>query len=86
MTATVEQIQSNWPKLIALAQGGEEIVITSEGRVVAKLTGVPAIPATPAPDREKWLAELAELRESMATGKTGPTTEEILEDLRSDRG
>ena len=46
---------------------------------------VPAIPARPT-GREAWLAQLAELRERMATGKTGATTEEILEDLRSDRG
>jgi antitoxin (DNA-binding transcriptional repressor) of toxin-antitoxin stability system len=85
MTATVEQIQSECRKLIALAQGGEEIVITSEGRVVAKLTGVPEIPASPSLNRELWLAQLAELRESTATGKTTPTGEEILEDLRSDR-
>jgi hypothetical protein len=35
------------------------------------------------PDR---LAKLAQLRESTATGKTSPTTEEILDDLRADRG
>jgi len=32
------------------------------------------------------LAGLAQLRESTATGKTSPTTEEILDDLRADRG
>jgi len=85
MTATVEQIQSEWRRLIDLAQKGEEISITSQGRVIAKLTGVAPSPAVPAPDRRVWLAELAELREKTSSGKNGPATEAILEDLRSER-
>jgi prevent-host-death family protein len=85
MTATVEQIQSEWPRLLDLAQHGEEIIITSHGRVVAKLTGVAPVPISAISDRQAWLTELAQLRETTATGKTVPTTEEILNDLRSDR-
>jgi antitoxin (DNA-binding transcriptional repressor) of toxin-antitoxin stability system len=59
-------------------------MITSEGRVVARLTGVP--PAKPSLGRHAWLARLARLREETATGKTSPTTEDILDDLRSERG
>jgi prevent-host-death family protein len=85
VTATVEQLQSEWRRLIELVQRGEDVVITSEGRPVARLTGVP--PQTrPLQDKKAWLARLAELRERTATGKTSPTTEEILDDLRSERG
>jgi len=84
MTATVEQIQSDLLRVVRLAQQGEEVVITNHGRVVAKLTGVPE--AEPLPNRKAWLARLAGLRKSTATGKTTPTSEEILEDLRSERG
>ena len=84
MTATLEQTQADLAKLVDLAQQGEEVVITSQGRVVARLTGVP--PARLSVDRQAWLAKLARLRESTATGKTSPTTEEILDDLRSERG
>jgi antitoxin (DNA-binding transcriptional repressor) of toxin-antitoxin stability system len=84
MTATLEQTQSELLRLIHLAQRGEEVVITSQGQPVAKLTGLPR-PRTDA-DRRAWLTKLARLRAATATGKTTPTTEEILEDLRAERG
>src|SRR5687768_3599279 len=79
MTATWEQMQSELPRLLDLVQQGEEVVITRQGRIVARLTGVPQV--QPPRDRKAWLAKLARLRESTATGKTGPSTEEILDDL-----
>ncbi|MBI4326102.1 MAG: hypothetical protein HY674_12675 [Chloroflexi bacterium] len=84
MTATLEQTQSDLLKLVNLVQQGEEVVITNQGRAVAKLTGVPQ--SAPSLSRRAWLARLRQLRESSATGKTSPTTEEILDDLRSERG
>ena len=84
MTATWEQIQSELPRLLDLVQQGEEVAITRHGRVVARLTGVPQIHAPR--DRKAWLAKLARLRESTATGKASPSTEQILDDLRSERG
>lgn len=36
--------------------------------------------------RQQWLAELDSLRERFSTGKTGSTIEEILDDLRAERG
>ena len=84
MTATLEQTQSDLLRLIELAQRGEEVLITREGRPVDRLTGVPQPQAVP--DRRAWLAKLARLREATATGKTTPTTEQILDDLRAERG
>jgi len=84
MTATLEQMQSDLQRLVNVVQQGEEIVITSQGRAVAKLSAVPQ--SAPSPDRHAWLARLRQLRERSATGKSSPTTEEILDDLRSDRG
>ena len=84
MTATLEQTQSDLLRLVKLVQQGQEVVITSQGRAVAKLSAVPE--TAPSPDRQAWLARLRQLRESTATGKASPTTEEILEDLRSERG
>jgi len=84
MTATLEQTQSDLLKLVNLVQQGEEVVITSQGRAVAKLSAVPQ--TAPSPNRQAWLARLRRLRESTATGKSSPTTEEILGDLRSERG
>jgi antitoxin (DNA-binding transcriptional repressor) of toxin-antitoxin stability system len=84
MTATLEQTQSDLLKLLNLVQQGEEVVITSQGRAVAKLSAVP--PSAPSQSRQAWLARLRRLRETSATDKTTPTTEEILGDLRSERG
>jgi prevent-host-death family protein len=84
MNATVEQLESEWRRLIETARRGEEVVLTSHGKPVARLTGVPQPPL--AQDRHRWLAELANLRQSVATDKTTPTTDQILDDLRSERG
>lgn len=82
MTATLEQTQADLLKLLGRVQQGEEVVITNEGRPVARLTGVPQ--THPAPDRQAWLAKLAELRQRVATGKTGLTVEQILDEDRGD--
>jgi antitoxin (DNA-binding transcriptional repressor) of toxin-antitoxin stability system len=82
MTATLEQTQADLLKLVNLVQQGEEVVITSQGRAVAKLSAVPQ--TTPSPDRRAWLAQLAELRERLSTGKSGPTVEQILDEDRGD--
>ena len=82
MTATLEQTQSDLLKLVNLVQQGEEVVITSQGRAVAKLSAVPQ--AAPSVDRKAWLARLVELRDHLSTGKTGPTVEQILDEDRGD--
>lgn len=80
MIATLEQTQADLVKLLGMVQQGEEVVITSHGRPVAKLTGVPQ--TTPTPNREAWLAELGQLRQRLSTGKTGLTVEQILDEDR----
>ena len=84
MTATLEETQTDLLRLVNLVQQGEEVVITSQGCAVARLSAVPH--SAPAPDRQAWLARLRRLRAAGSTGKTSPTTEEILNDLRSERG
>jgi len=39
----------------------------------------------PSASRQEWLAKLARLREMTARDKITPTTEQILEELRSER-
>ncbi len=84
MTATLEQTQADLLRLLHLVQQGEEVVITSQGRAVARFSAVPQ--GAPAPNRQAWLARLRQLRADSATGRTSPTTEQILDDLRSERG
>lgn len=83
MTATLEQLQSDLLGLVNRVQQGEEVVITSQGLPVARLSAVPR--SAPSPNRQAWLARLRQLRASTAPGKSSPTTEEILDDLRSPR-
>ena len=80
MTATLEQTQADLLKLLGMVQQGEEVVITSQGRPVAKLTAVPQ--ANPSQNRQAWLAKLAQLRQRLSTGKTGLTVEQILDEDR----
>jgi antitoxin (DNA-binding transcriptional repressor) of toxin-antitoxin stability system len=82
MTATLEQMQSDLLRLVNVVQQGEDVVITSQGRAVAKLSAVP--PNAPSLDRQAWLARLAELRGQLSTGKTGATVEQILDEDRGD--
>lgn len=82
MTATLEQTQTDLLKLLGIVQQGEAVVITSQGRPVARLTGVPQ--ASPSLSRQAWLAKLAELRHRLATDKTGLTVEHILDEDRGD--
>jgi antitoxin (DNA-binding transcriptional repressor) of toxin-antitoxin stability system len=84
MTATLEETQSDLLRLLHLVQQGEEVVITSQGRAVARLSAVPQ--GAPVPNRQAWLARLRQLRADSATGRTSPTTEQTLDDLRSERG
>jgi antitoxin (DNA-binding transcriptional repressor) of toxin-antitoxin stability system len=83
MTATLEQTQSDLPRLVDLVQQGEEVVITSHGLAVAKISAVPQSAPPPNPNRQAWLARLAILRQELSTGRMGLTVEEI---LNEDRG
>ena len=83
MTATLEQTQRDLLKLVNLVQQGEEVLLTCQGRAVARLSGVPQ--SAPSPSRQAWLARMAQLREQLSTGKTGPTVKQIREEDRAER-
>ena len=84
MTATLEQTQTDLARLLDRVRAGDEIVITQQGRPVARLTPLPAPRVLSAEERESWLAELAELRRQGDTGKTGPSVEALLAEDRGD--
>jgi antitoxin (DNA-binding transcriptional repressor) of toxin-antitoxin stability system len=65
MTATVEQTQSDLLRLVNLVQQGEKVVITSQGRAVAKLSALPE--SAPSPNRQAWLARLSAANDCSAT-------------------
>ena len=72
--------------LLDLARNGEEVLLTDGGKPVVRLTSVPATPRKPAPGAVKaWVERAAAAAAASATGKRGMTTDEIIDDLRSDR-
>ena len=87
MTATLRESQKDLPRLVEVASQGEDVVITVDGKPKAKLTRAEPVKGSELSQDEmkRWLAELAELRARFATGKTTPTSEELIEEDRADR-
>lgn len=87
MTATLSQTQANLPRLVELASRGEDVVITLEGKPKARLTRTESLNGQRLSPQElqAWQAELAELRARLSTGKTTPSTEQLIAEDREDR-
>lgn len=90
MTAALEQSPTNLEYLVALAQRGEEVVLTKAGLPVAKITAVPTRRDLPTPSeverRRKWLEDLTAHAQRADTGKKGgPTIEQIIDEIREER-
>ena len=75
----VAEAKARFSEMLRRAGQGEEIVVTSHGRPVARI--VP--PADARPTREQWIADLMELRRSGKTIKA--TREEMVEWIREGR-
>lgn len=88
MTATLSQSQADLPRLVELASQGEDVLITVEGRPMARMTRA-VEPKQPRQlsrqELDQWLAELAQVRQAGNTGKMGLTVEQILDEDRADR-
>ena len=83
MIATLRQTKAELSRMVRMAAGGEEVLITVRGQPKSRLNGVPKAPSQKS--KLKWLAELRKLRESTSTGKTGISTDQILDEIRADR-
>lgn len=66
--------------------GRIEIVSEVSKRAHAGATSPVEARLEPVDAHQAWLGRLEKLRQSVGTGKEGTTTEEILDDLRSERG
>ena len=74
----VAEAKAKFSEMLRRAGAGEEIVVTSHGRPVARI--VP--PADAPPSREQWIADLMELRKATAGSAT---REEIVQWIREGR-
>jgi prevent-host-death family protein len=85
MTVTLSNSQADLPRLVEIASQGEDVVITVEGKPMARLTSANVPSGRNGTDLSIRLKELASLREKYVTGKSGPTVDQILEESRTDR-
>jgi antitoxin (DNA-binding transcriptional repressor) of toxin-antitoxin stability system len=85
MTTTLKESQADLQRLVELASRGEEVVITVDGKLKAKLTSAGAPSPVESPDIASWVKDLEELRRKYFTGKTGPTVDQILAEDRTER-
>ncbi len=74
----VAEAKAKFSEMLRRAGGGEEIVVTSHGRPVARILP----PADAPPSREQWIADLMELRKTTA-GRA--TRDEIVAWIREGR-
>ena len=75
----VAQAKARFSEMLRRAGAGEEIVVTSHGRPVARILP----PADAPPSREEWIADLLEFRRSRRGIRV--TREEIAEWIRDGR-
>lgn len=75
----VAEAKAKFSEMLRRAGAGEEIVVTSHGRPVARILP----PAEPRPSREQWIADLMEFRRS---GRTiTATRDEVVQWIREGR-
>ena len=88
MTTTLSKSQAELPRLVEIASQGEDVVITVEGKPKARLTRAEVVNGngSKAPvDMDAWLKELEDGLRKYGTGNVGPSTEQILDEDRSER-
>ena len=86
MVRTVEEAEGHLKELVEQASRGEEVLITVDGKVRARLAKAGEALGDRGPnDVQEWLAELRDIRERYSALSAGPTTQEILDELREER-
>ncbi len=82
MITTLGESQANLPELVELASHGEEIFITVQGTVKAKLSGIESTESKS--PGAIWADELRELHRSIKALPSNSSAQ-ILDELREDR-
>ena len=80
MQASVRTVKNRLSALLRRVQRGEEIIVTSRNRPVAKIVPLAPEDACRVPSREDVIEELAALRSSLSGSLTGePLSRTVLE-------
>ena len=83
MIASLRETKTRLSELIGLAEKGEDVLITVRGKPKARIVGVRPVPKS---DLASWKTELESLHAQCATGKSRITAEQVLMELREERG
>jgi prevent-host-death family protein len=83
MIKTLRETKAHLSELVALAETGEDTIITVRGRPRARLTAAGRQPQSRS--RRTWSAELIALHRSCGTNARPPGSSAILDALREDR-
>ncbi len=82
MITTLRESKTKLSALIALAQTGEEVIITVRGKPKARLSAIHALSAV---DMAGWKKELKSLHRKCSAGKRIAGSQAILDQLREER-
>ncbi|NTU60459.1 MAG: type II toxin-antitoxin system prevent-host-death family antitoxin [Deltaproteobacteria bacterium] len=82
MQASIRTVKDRFSEFVRLARRGEEIIVTSHDKPVAKLVALSEEERGRVPGREALLAELLLLRESLAGRHDGQPLSETVVLLR----
>lgn len=82
MQASIRTVKDRFSEFVRRARLGEEIVLTSRDRPVAKLVPISPEEAAGSVSREALLEELGELRASLGAGPAGAPLSQTVIDLR----
>ena len=84
MRASIRAVKDRFSEFVCLARRGEEIIVTSHDKPVAKLVPVSPDDVERATGRKALLDELEELRESLPAHCSGPPLSRTVIDLRKE--
>ncbi len=82
MITTLRESKAKLSALVALAQAGEDVIITVRGKPKARLSGIRARSAT---NMSGWIKELKALQRKSGTGQSSHGSRAILDELREER-
>jgi len=79
MITTLRESKTKVSALVALAQSGEEVIITMRGKPGARLSGIQPLPKAAI---SGWKKELEALHRKCGTGKRAVNSRAILNEIR----
>ena len=82
MQASIRTVKDRFSEFVRLARCGEEIIVTSHDKPVAKLVPLSADEIGRTASRQALLEELSELRKSLSGGCSGPPLSQVVANLR----